>query len=124
MLIHNQAKHILQDSGFNVYLIITFVKKYLVSLRLFEKLGPVCTLFKNLFHSMYVKLSAFIREPLCSLWTYMLLLPVKAGLFVQLQDSLWMKGNAKEFSNYCIIALILYASKVMFKSLQARLQQF
>ena len=34
------------------------------------------------------------------------------------------KGNAKEFSNYCTIALIWHASKVMLKILQARLQQF
>ena len=34
------------------------------------------------------------------------------------------KGNAKECSNYSIIALILHASKVMFKILQARLQQY
>ena len=32
------------------------------------------------------------------------------------------KGNAKECSNYCIIALISHASKVMFKNLQARRQ--
>ena len=34
------------------------------------------------------------------------------------------KGNARECSNYCIIALISHASKVIFKILQARLQQF
>ena len=34
-----------------------------------------------------------------------------------------MKGNAKESSNYRTIALILQASKVMLKILQARLQQ-
>ena len=34
------------------------------------------------------------------------------------------KGNAKECSNYCTIALILHTSKVMFKILQARLQQY
>ena len=34
------------------------------------------------------------------------------------------EGNAKECSNYCTIALISYASKVMFKILQARLQQY
>ena len=34
------------------------------------------------------------------------------------------KGNAKECSNYCTIALISHASKVMFKILQARLQQY
>ena len=34
------------------------------------------------------------------------------------------KGNAKERSNYCTIALILHASKVMLKILQARLQKY
>ena len=34
------------------------------------------------------------------------------------------KGNAKESSNYCTIALISHASKVMLKILQARLQQY
>ena len=32
------------------------------------------------------------------------------------------KGNAKECSNYCTIALISHANKVMLKILQARLQ--
>ena len=31
------------------------------------------------------------------------------------------KGNAKECSNYCTFALVLYASKLMLKILQARL---
>ena len=34
------------------------------------------------------------------------------------------KGNAKECSNYCTIALISYASKIMLKILQASLQQY
>ena len=34
------------------------------------------------------------------------------------------KGNAKECSNYHIIALISHTSKIMFKTLQARLQQY
>ena len=34
------------------------------------------------------------------------------------------KGNAKERTNYCTIALISQASKVMLKILQARLQQY
>ena len=34
------------------------------------------------------------------------------------------KGNAKECSNYCKIALISHTSKVMLKILQARLQQY
>ena len=34
------------------------------------------------------------------------------------------KGNAKECSNYCIIALISHASKVVLEILEARLQQY
>ena len=34
------------------------------------------------------------------------------------------KDNAKECSNYCTIALISHTRKVMFKILQARLQQY
>ena len=34
------------------------------------------------------------------------------------------KGNDRECSNYCTIALISHASKVMLKILQARLQQY
>ena len=34
------------------------------------------------------------------------------------------KGNAKECSNYCTVALISDATKVMLKILQVRLQQY
>ena len=34
------------------------------------------------------------------------------------------KGNAKERSNYCTLVLSSHASKVMFKNLQDRLQQY
>ena len=34
------------------------------------------------------------------------------------------KGNTKECSNYCTIAFISHASKVMLKILQARFQQY
>ena len=34
------------------------------------------------------------------------------------------KGNAKECSNYCTVALISHAGKVMLKMLQARIQQY
>ena len=34
------------------------------------------------------------------------------------------KGNAKECSNYCTIALISHTSKIILKILQARLQQY
>ena len=45
---------------------------------------------------------------------------------LEMSDSILVpkKGNAKECSNYCTIALISHASKVMFKIFQARLQQY
>ena len=44
----------------------------------------------------------------------------KRSVFIPIPN----KGNAKECSNYCTIALISHASKVMLKTLQARLQQY
>ena len=44
----------------------------------------------------------------------------KRSVFIPIPN----KGNAKECSNYCTIALISHASKVMLKILQARLQQY
>ena len=44
----------------------------------------------------------------------------KRSVFIKIPK----KGNAKECSNYCTIALISHASKVMLKILQARLQQY
>ena len=43
----------------------------------------------------------------------------KRSVFIRIPK----KGNAKECSNYCTIALISHASKIMLKILQARLQQ-
>ena len=44
----------------------------------------------------------------------------KSSVFIPIPK----KGNAKECSNYCTIALISYVSKVMLKIIQARLQQY
>ena len=44
----------------------------------------------------------------------------KRSVFIQIPK----KGNPKECSNYCTIALISHVSKVMLKILQARLQQY
>ena len=49
---------------------------------------------------------------------------VATGLEKVIFHSSPKKGNAKECSNYRTIALILHASKVMFKILKARLQQY
>ena len=44
----------------------------------------------------------------------------KSSVFIPIPK----KGNAKECSNHCTIALISHTSKVMLKILQARLQQY
>ena len=44
----------------------------------------------------------------------------KSSVFIPMPK----KGDAKECSNYCTIALISHASKVMLKILQASLQQY
>ena len=51
-----------------------------------------------------------------------LLMPqdLKRSVFIPISK----KSNAKECSNYCTIALISHASKVMLKVLQARFQQY
>ena len=49
---------------------------------------------------------------------------VATGLKRSVFISIPKKGNAKERSNYCTIALISHASEVMLKILQARLQQY
>ena len=48
---------------------------------------------------------------------------VATGLEKVSFHSIPKKGNAKECSNYCTIALISHTRKVMLKILQARLQQ-
>ena len=49
---------------------------------------------------------------------------VAKGLEKSVFISIPKKGNAKECSNYCTIALISHARKVMLKILQAWLQQY
>ena len=44
----------------------------------------------------------------------------KKSVFIPIAN----KGNAKECSDYCTIVLISYASRVMLKILQVRLQQY
>ena len=49
---------------------------------------------------------------------------VATGLGKLSFHSIPKKGNAKECSNYNTIAFISHSSKIMLKSLQARLQQY
>ena len=50
--------------------------------------------------------------------------PVVTGLEKVSFHSNSKKGNAKECSNYCTIALISHTSQVMLRILQARFQQY
>ena len=50
--------------------------------------------------------------------------PMATGLERTVFISIPKKDNAKEYSNYHIIALISHASKVVLKIVQARLQQY
>ena len=49
---------------------------------------------------------------------------VATGLEKEVFTPIPKKSNAKECLNYCTIALIAHASKVMLKIIQARLQQY
>ena len=59
---------------------------------------------------------------LCSFFPWIVAITMRFGtsVFIPIPK----KGNAKECSNYCTIAFITHASKVMLKILQARLQQY
>jgi len=57
-----------------------------------------------------------LRKPYTQQWTQ----DWKRSVFILIPK----KGKAKECSNYCTIALISHASKVMLKILLARLQQY
>ena len=79
-------------------------------------------LIKKAIYAMYVILDKYIPE--CSIhqqiWrTQQWPQDWKRSVFIPIQK----KGNAKECSHYHTIALISYASKVMLKILQVRLQQ-
>ena len=51
-------------------------------------------------------------------------LAVARGLEKVVFNPILKKGNAKERSNYCTIAPISHASKIMLKILQVRLQHY
>ena len=63
-----------------------------------------------------------VLHPACQqIWkTWQWLQDWKKSVFIPIPK----KGNAKECSNYCTIALISHISKVMLKILQAMLQQY
>ena len=48
----------------------------------------------------------------------------KRSVFIPIPKKGNTKGNTKECSNYCTIAVISHASKAMLKILQTRLQQY
>ena len=89
---------------------------YAISYRLFIY-GPYC--IQVSFWSTYFVKRVFIMNGCWILWNTFVYI-YWDNHFIPIPK----KGNAKECSNYCTIALISYASKVMPKILQARLQQY
>ena len=79
-----------------IYLLLTFWEN--MDIKVEELTAVISQLIMLWSSSKYICLSVFIPIP--------------------------KKDNAKECSNYCTIALISHASKVMLKILQARLQQY
>ena len=70
-------------------------------------------------------LDAFNILSLCLI--FVSLISMCLGVFLLgfiLYETLYKKGSAKECSNYCTIALISHASKVVLKILHTRLQQY
>ena len=67
-----------------------------------------------------VKVLDSTRQQIWKIWPQKWPQDWKRSVFIPITK----KGNAKECSNYCTIALISHASKVMLKILQARLQQY
>ena len=69
-----------------------------------------------------------LNSPLFHVWVYPLLFDLHTGFAEGQKRSLFIptpkKNNVKECSNYCTIVFISYASKVMLKILQTRLQQY
>ena len=79
-----------------IYLLLTFWEN--MDIKVEELTAVISQLIMLWSSSKYICLSVFIPIP--------------------------KKDNTKECSNYCTIALISHASKVMLKILQARLQQY
>ena len=70
--------------------------------------------------SLFFFSQLFVRPPQTAILLLCISFPWERSVFIPIPK----KGNAKECSNYHIIALISHASKVMLKILQARLQQY
>ena len=81
---------------------------------LFESKGSLLVDFLHGFHGLFlVVVSVFVLVRPSNDW----MRPT------QILEGITKKGNAKECSDYCTIALISHTSKVMLKILQSRLQQ-
>ena len=115
--------------------------------------GEPSTLFSTLaflFHSLInsAQKISFFPHPFQILWMVFMMVAILIGIWwypvvlICICQQIWKtqqwpqdwkgsvfipipkKGNPKECSNYCTIALISHTSKVMLKILQARLQQY
>ena len=78
-----------------------------ISAELFQILTDDAVEVQHLIHQQIWKTQQWLQD-----W--------KRSVFILISK----KGNTKECSNYCTIALISHASKLLLKILQARLQQY
>ena len=81
-----------------------------IPVELFQILKDAAANYVKVLHSIYQQIWKTQQWP--QAW--------KRSVFILIPK----KGNAKECSNYRTIALILHASKLMLKILQARLQPY
>ena len=82
----------------------------------------VCT--AELFQILKVDAIQVLHSSCQQIWKTQWLLLEKVDWKRSVFNPIPKKGNAKECSNYCTVALISHTSKVMLKILQARLQQY
>ena len=107
---------------------ITYLEPDILECKVKWTLGSITTNKANGVDAIPVELFQILRDDggkmLHSICQQIWKTAVATGLQSSVLILIPKKGNAKECSNYHTIALILHASKVMLKILQARLQQY
>ena len=126
--IHRTAQKDLHDPD-NHGGVITYLEPDILECKVKWALGSITTNKTNGDHGIPVELFQILKDDavkvlhsICQqIWkTQQWPQDWKRSVFIPIPK----ESNAKEYSNYHTIALILHASKVMFKILQARLQQY
>ena len=109
--------------------VITHLEPDILECEVKWALGSITTNKTNGGDGIPVELFQFLKDDavkvLQSIWpqiwkTHLWPRDWKSSVFISIPK----KGNAKEYSNYHIIALISHASKVVLKIVQARLQRY